>query len=167
MEMNMANRFNPFFNPVVDLPARSRAATQPITNYPIIPEEAMEAWALRSLIFNPVVSPPPIATPAQSALPVGYKGRGLYRVTAPRGLNVRSTPDLTGFVIYTLQYNSLITVTEPWTNGWVQVSNPQQVFGYACMSCFQASGGPWLEPYQGPGGPRFEPFASTSGYPIG
>ena len=111
--------------------------------------------------FNPFVSPN-IAVPVQNVLPVGYQGAGVYRVVSPTGLNLRAAPRVDSQRLQTISEGTHVRVADPAPiPGWVIVTEPQ--FGYMCMSCIQAPGGPWLvwAPSQAP---------ITSGYrssPIG
>lgn len=131
----MANRFNPFVRPEIAIPAQA-----------------------------PFVRPG-ITMPVQTVLPRGYAGPGQYVVVAPRGLNLRSTPDTRSPVLTIAVYGWRVKVLGPASNGWVAIdssgfyrtenvrvgpgpapANGAQPVRFLCMSCPEAPGGPWLVP---------------------
>ena len=102
---------------------------------------------------GPIVGPGPVAFPQQGATP-GYAGPGTYRVTAPRGLKIRSAPNQSGVILSgpgsqespSGQYwppGSAFQIAEVVGNGWVRVTAP--VAGFTCLSCPEGeAGAPFL-----------------------
>ena len=136
------NRFNPFVRPQIAMPTQA-----------------------------PLVRPEIAVTAQESVatLPRGYNGPGIYRVVAPSGLNLRSTPDIRNPSLYVVPVGWRVKVLGPasWhvPSGWVAVdssnfyftqdirvgpgpapANSGQPVRFMCMSCPEAPGGPWLVP---------------------
>ena len=102
---------------------------------------------IRTQYILPAPQPTVYITPRpiqQVVLPTGQTGlAGVYRVVAPMGLNLRTTPDM---------YNTPVAVLRPGTEvqilgpagppGWVRTSDGR----YLCMNCTEGPGGPWLVP---------------------
>ena len=114
------NRFNPFVRPEIAMP----------TQVPLVRPEITTA-VQESVAF----------------LPRGYIGPGKYRVTAPRGLDLRYTPDVNRPANGFMPSGQIVDVLSVTKNGWVYIHSRilSRPF-YVCMSCAEVPGGPWLVP---------------------
>jgi len=74
----------------------------------------------------------------------GYAGTGMYEVLAPHGLNIRKEPSVGSTKLDGMIQGSYCQVLDaPTDAGWVPVSSGQ-VQGFACLTCIDNPGGPWL-----------------------
>ena len=131
--------------------AQYSIAVPPQVVYPSPPVYAAPVY--QAPVYQAPVYTPPRALPGQiPGTPLGYAGPGLYRVTAPMGLNLRSSPNQNTPPVRTLPTGSVLRVLSfapaPATFGWVQVltTDGGGDGGYVCLSCPEGGpGGPWLE----------------------